>query len=54
MFVYHMEDVLSVYLRPYEKRYPPVCMDEISKQMVSEKRLPLPMAPGHTEWYDDE
>jgi hypothetical protein len=49
-----MEDVLSVYLRPYDKRYPQLCMDEISKQMVSEKRLPLPIAPGQTQCYDYE
>jgi hypothetical protein len=49
-----MEDVLSVYIRPYDKRYPQLCMDEISKQMVSEKQLPLPIAPGQTQCYDYE
>ena len=33
-----MEDVLEVYKRPYEPLQPVVCMDEISKQLVSETR----------------
>jgi len=49
-----MEDILSVYLRPYDERLPQICIDEISKQLVSEKRLPLPVAPGKTECYDYE
>ncbi|HEY4389543.1 MAG TPA: hypothetical protein VGN34_34310, partial [Ktedonobacteraceae bacterium] len=31
-FVYHMEDVLEVYHRPYDPRFPKICMDEGSKQ----------------------
>jgi hypothetical protein len=31
-FVYHMEDVLEVYHRPYDPRCPKICMDEGSKQ----------------------
>ena len=49
-----MEDILSVYLRPYDERYPQLCMDEISKQLVSEKRLSLPIRPGDRECYDYE
>src|SRR5689334_12363227 len=30
-FVYHMEDVLEVYHRPYDPKRPQVCMDEGSK-----------------------
>jgi hypothetical protein len=30
-----MEDVLEVYTRPYDPRYPQVCMDEISKQLLT-------------------
>lgn len=33
-FVYYMEDVLEVYTRPYNPRYPVVCFDETSKQLV--------------------
>ena len=49
-----MEDVLSVYVRPYDEKRPQVCMDEISKQLVSETRQPLPMQPGEPEGYDYE
>lgn len=33
-----MEDVLTVYERPYDARYPVVCMDEASRQLLSEAR----------------
>ena len=35
-----MEDVLDVYERPYDQRFPQVCMDETSKQLVG-KNLAL-------------
>lgn len=41
-----MEDVLDVYERPYDPRFPQVCLDETSKQLVGEVRTPLPPAPG--------
>jgi hypothetical protein len=41
-----MEDVLEVYTQPYDPAYPQVCMDELSKQLVGETRVPLPPAPG--------
>jgi hypothetical protein len=53
-FVYHMEDVLDVYTRPLDPKRPLVCMDEISKQLVGEVRLPLPLRPGEPERYDCE
>jgi len=49
-----MEDVLEVYKRPYESSQPVVCMDEISKQLVSETRQPLPAQPGQAQRYDYE
>jgi len=49
-----MEDVLDVYTRPYDPRYPMVCMDESSKQLVGETRQPLPPAPGRPTRYDYE
>jgi hypothetical protein len=36
-----MEDVLSVYTRPYDERFPQVCLDEKSKQLLGEVREPL-------------
>ncbi len=45
-FVAPMEDVLDVYTRPEDPRFPQVCMDERSKQLVGETRVPMPAAPG--------
>lgn len=41
-----MEDVPEVYHRPYDEKRPVVCIDEVSKQLVSEVRAPLPPRPG--------
>jgi hypothetical protein len=49
-----MEDVLDVYRRPYDPRYPVICMDEASKQLVAEVRQPLPPEPGQPLRYDCE
>jgi len=53
-FVYRMEDVLSVYQRPYDPTRPVVCMDEISKQLLDDVRTPLPCLPGKPARYDGE
>jgi len=53
-FVCAMEMVLDVYHRPYDPDFPVVCMDETSKQLVAETRLPLPPLPGQPERYDCE
>jgi transposase len=49
-----MEDVLDVYTRSYDPRYPQVCMDEVSKQLLRDTRNPLPMEPGRPQRYDYE
>jgi hypothetical protein len=49
-----MEDVLEVYRLPHDPRYPVVCMDESSKQLVGEVAAPIAMAPGHAEIIDHE
>ena len=51
-FVCAMENVLEVYHRPYDPKQPVVCMDETSKQLVKETRLPQPAAPRHPERFD--
>ena len=51
-FVYHMEDVLEVYHRPYDPKHPVVCLDETFKQLIGETRQPLPPLPGQVERYD--
>ena len=52
--MYHMEDVLDVYHRRYDARFPQVCMDEGSKQLLSDKRGGTAMKPGVPERYDNE
>jgi len=49
-----MEDVLDIYERPHDPRFPVVCMDEQPVQLIGETRLLLPMEPGHPERYDYE
>lgn len=49
-----MEDILDVYTRPFDPVQPLVCMDETSKQLVGEVRLPLPASPGHPLREDTE
>ena len=49
-----METILSVYKRPYDKAHPVVCMDESSKQLLKETRIPLPREAGKPERYDTE
>jgi len=49
-----MEDVLEVYARPYNPKYPVVCMDESSVQLIGEVHAPIPIAPGHPVLMDDE
>jgi hypothetical protein len=53
-FVAQMEDVLDVYCRPLDPKYPQVCFDESSKQQVKEVRTPLPVIPGEPLRYDTE
>src|SRR5258707_37509 len=47
-----MEDVLSVYTRPYDSRFPQVCMDESAKQLLQDKRESLLGQPGQPERVD--
>ena len=46
-FACQMEQVLEVYKRPYDPKFPVVCMDEQHKQLISEMRPSTPMSPGH-------
>ena len=41
-----MEDVLDVYQRPHDPRYPVVGLDEKPVQLLADAREPLPCAPG--------
>lgn len=53
-FVCQMEQVLEVYKRPYDPKRPVVCMDEQSKQLISETRRGVPAAPGQPARIDYE
>lgn len=53
-FVAHMERVLDVYRRPYDKSNPVVCMDEFPKQLTGDARESLPMKPGADKREDYE
>jgi hypothetical protein len=47
-----MEDVLEVYTRVYDPRFPQVCMDEGAKQLLQDKRESLPLQSGKPERVD--
>jgi hypothetical protein len=49
-----MEDVLEVYQRPHDPDYPLVCLDETSKQLITETRVPIPAKPEHPARHDYE
>lgn len=49
-----MEDVLEVYHRPYDPLRPQVCLDEASKQLISESRPSIPPRPGQVRRVDAE
>ena len=49
-----MEDVLEVYTRPYDPKRPQVCMDETTKQLVSDILEPIPAQPSQVERIDYE
>ena len=53
-FVAAMEDVLAVYTRPHDPMRPLVCLDETSKQLTRETRVPLPMQSGREARFDYE
>jgi hypothetical protein len=49
-----MEDVLEVYQRPHDPAFPVVCVDETSKQLIGETRVPIAAKPGHPARHDYE
>jgi hypothetical protein len=49
-----MEDVLEVYTQPYDPKRPQICMDETSKQLVSDVQEPLPIQAGQPKRVDYE
>jgi hypothetical protein len=53
-FVAGMEDVLEVYQRPHDSACPVVCVDETSKQLIAETRVPIKAKPGRIARHDYE
>ena len=54
-FVAHMEDILEVYSRAFNKLYPVVCMDEKPFQLLDEYLEPIPLSKNnHVQKYDCE
>jgi len=49
-----MEEVLDIYKRPYDSKYPVICMDESSKQLIKEVRTSLLIKPGAVAKFDAE
>jgi DDE superfamily endonuclease len=49
-----MEEVLEVYHRPHDPACPLVCLDETSKQLIKETRVPIAMRPGRPARTDYE
>ena len=53
-FVCAREDVQEVATRPYAPARPVGCLDELSKQLVAETRIPIPVEPGQPQRVDYE
>lgn len=53
-FVAQMEDILDLYLLPYDPSIPLVCMDEQPSQLVKEIKQPIKAEPGRPERFDYE
>ena len=49
-----MEDILEVYQRPYDPHRPLICLDETSKQLIAETRVPIAAKPGQPGRHDYE
>jgi hypothetical protein len=49
-----METVLDVYKQEYDEKHPLICMDEASRQILSDLNEPLPMKPGVAKRVDDK
>jgi DDE superfamily endonuclease len=49
-----MEDVIATYHLPRDPDIPLVCLDEASKQLIKETRIPIPMRPGRAACHDYE
>ena len=49
-----MYRLLDLYEEDYNRKYPVICIDEKSKQLIEEARNPIPLRPGSPAKYDYE
>lgn len=49
-----MYRLLDLYEEDYNQKYPVICIDEKSKQLIEEVRNPIPLRPGSPAKYDYE
>jgi hypothetical protein len=49
-----MYDVLDLYEEDYDPKRPIICLDEKTKQIITDKIMPIPIKPGSSEKYDYE
>jgi len=49
-----MSRLLDLYEEDYNRKYPVICIDEKSKQLIEEARNPIPLRPGSPSKYDYE
>jgi len=49
-----MYDLLGLYEEPYDFKRPVICLDEKPKQLLGDKRKPIPIKEGSPEKYDYE
>jgi hypothetical protein len=53
-FAANMENVLGIYKRPYDPRFPVVCMDEQPVQLLEEVNIPIAATKNHARRADYE
>jgi hypothetical protein len=51
-YLWRMEQVLDIYERPYDQRFPVVCFDERPCQLLGDVLMPIPMKPGRVRRQD--
>ena len=54
VFRERMYNILDLYQKPYNPRYPVIGLDEKPKQLIDDSRKSIPMTLGHREKYDYE
>jgi DDE superfamily endonuclease len=53
-YIWHMEDILSLYEEPYDRLWPVICFDERPCQLIGDVLAPMPMQPRRSKRQDYE